>query len=219
MNILDAIYDSPQIDIQQKELAQVYPVFGPKLLQNPGGWTPMGWGPTAILGSKLARPDLPCVCVTGDGGFAMVCQEVLTAVEWDTPVVWIVFNDMALNAIRHGQRGAYDSRIIGTEFTTRADFAAMARSFSAEGITITRHEEIAGAVAHALSCGKPCVIDMHINPDPVPPPTAGGWCEPERALQLMRSIEPPPPSQFLPDLGASFSLSVVSWQIIARGAK
>jgi len=158
-----------------------YPIYGPKLLQNPGGWTPMGWGPTAIIGAKLARPDAACVCVTGDGGFTMVCQEVLTAVEWNTPVVWIVFNDKALNAIRHGQRGAYDGRIIGTEFKNRADFAAMARAFSAEGITVTRHDEIRDAVQHALNCGKPCVIDMIIASDPIPPPTAGDWCEPVRA--------------------------------------
>ena len=72
-------------------------------------------------------------------------------------------------------------RIIGTEFATRADFAAMARAFSAEGITVTRHEEIRDAVGHALSCGKPCVIDMIIASDPIPPPVAGDWCEPERA--------------------------------------
>jgi len=158
-----------------------YPIYGPKLLQNPGGWTPMGWGPTAIIGAKLARPDAKCICVTGDGGFTMVCQEVLTAVEWNTPVVWIVFNDKALNAIRHGQHGAYDGRIIGTEFKNRADFAAMAWAFSAEGITVTRHDEIRGAVQHALNCDKPCVIDMIIASDPIPPPTAGDWCEPVRA--------------------------------------
>lgn len=158
-----------------------YPIYGPKLLQNPGGWTPMGWGPTAIIGAKLACPDATCVCVTGDGGFTMVCQEVLTAVEWNTPVVWIIFNDKALNAIRHGQRGAYDGRIIGTEFKNRADFAAMARAFSAEGITVTRHDEIRDAVQHALNCGKPCVIDMIIASDPIPPPTAGDWCESVRA--------------------------------------
>ncbi len=161
--------------------AAFYPIYGPKLLQNPGGWTPMGWGPTAIIGAKLARPDADCVCVTGDGGFTMVCQEVLTAVEWNTPVVWIVFNDKALNAIRHGQRGAYDGRIIGTEFTTRADFAAMARAFGAEGITVEKHADIKKAVKHALNCGKPCVIDMITVSDPIPPPTAGDWCEPVRA--------------------------------------
>ena len=59
-----------------------FPIYSPRRLLYPGGWTPMGFGPTSIIGGKLARPDLPAVCVTGDGGFLMVCQEVITAVEW-----------------------------------------------------------------------------------------------------------------------------------------
>lgn len=157
-----------------------YPIYGSKRLLNPGGWTPMGWGPTAILGAKLARPDTQCICVTGDGGFSMVCQEVITAVEWNTPVVWIVFNNVALGAIRDGQKAAYHGRIIGTEFTQRADFAAMAKAFGAEGIKVEKHSEIKDAVVHAMGCGKPCLIDMIVATDPVPSPVAGAWYEPVR---------------------------------------
>ena len=160
--------------------AAFYPIYESHGLLNPGGWTPMGWGPTAILGAKLARPDAPCICVTGDGGFAMVCQEVLTAVEWNLPVVWIVFNNMALAAIREGQKAAYGGRIIGTEFTQRADFAAMARAFGAEGIRAESCKDLRDAVQHGLTCGKACVIDLMIEKDAIPPPVAGNWCEPER---------------------------------------
>ncbi len=161
--------------------AAFYPIYHSQGLLNPGGWTPMGWGPTAILGAKLARPETPCICVTGDGGFAMVCQEVLTAVEWDLPVLWIVFNNLALAAIREGQKAAYGRRIIGTEFTQRADFAAMARAFGAEGIRVSEsYNDLRSAVYHGLNCGKPCVVDVIIEQDAVPPPVAGNWCEPER---------------------------------------
>jgi len=160
-----------------------YPIYHSRGLLNPGGWTPMGWGPTAILGAKLARPDTQCICVTGDGGFAMVCQEVLTAVEWNLPVVWIVFNNLALAAIREGQKASYSRRIIGTEFTQRADFAAMARAFGAEGIRVSKsYSDLREAVHHGLNCGKPCVIDVIIETDAIPPPVAGNWYEPERDL-------------------------------------
>ena len=49
-------------------------------------------------GAKLAAPEKTCVCVTGDGGFLMVCQEILTAVEWNLPIIWFVFNDTALKS-------------------------------------------------------------------------------------------------------------------------
>ena len=157
-----------------------FPIYSPRRLLYPGGWTPMGFGPTSIIGGKLARPDLPAVCVTGDGGFLMVCQEVITAVEWGLPVVWIVFNNQTLGAIRGGQMASYGGRIVGTEFGENADYAALAESLKAEGLSISKYAEIEDAMCYALECGRPCVVDMRIARDPVPPPIAGMWFEPER---------------------------------------
>ena len=157
-----------------------FPIFSPRRLLYPGGWTPMGFGPTSIIGGKLARPELPAVCVTGDGGFLMVCQEVITAVEWGLPVVWVVFNNQTLGAIRGGQQASYGGRVIGTEFSENTDYAALAKSLKAEGVTVNRYAEIADTMRFALACGRPCVVDMRIARDPVPPPVAGMWHEPER---------------------------------------
>lgn len=157
-----------------------FPIYSPRRLLYPGGWTPMGFGPTSIIGGKLARPDLPAVCVTGDGGFLMVCQEVITAVEWGLPVVWVVFNNQTLGAIRGGQMASYEGRIVGTEFCENADYAALARSLKAEGLSVSKYAEIEDAMCYALECGRPCVVDMKIARDPVPPPIAGKWFEPER---------------------------------------
>ena len=157
-----------------------FPIYSPRRLLYPGGWTPMGFGPTSIIGGKLARPDLPAVCVTGDGGFLMVCQEVITAVEWELPVVWVVFNNQTLGAIRGGQQASYGGRVIGTEFSENTDYAALAKALKAEGVIVNRYSEIADAMGFALACGRPCVVDMQIARDPVPPPVAGMWHEPER---------------------------------------
>lgn len=160
--------------------AASYPILGPRRFLNPGGSTPMGLGPTAIIGAKLARPDLPCVCVKGDSGFLMVNQEVATACEWETPVVWIVFNNGALEAIRSGQKSAYDGRIIGTEFSQPIDSAMMGRSMGALALRVSHHDEFVPAVQEALASGRPTVIDVLVAADAVPPPVAGRWAEPER---------------------------------------
>ena len=158
-----------------------YPIFGPRRFLNPGGWTPMGWGPAAILGAKLAAPDKVCVSISGDGGFLMVCQEIVTAVEWNVAVIWLVFNDQALRAIRDGQKEAYEGRIIGTEFTQPTDFAAMARSMGAIGIRVTHVDELSGAIDQAISCNRPCVIDLQVDQEAIYPPVAGIWYEPARS--------------------------------------
>jgi len=158
-----------------------YPILEGGYFLNPGGWTPMGWGATAIIGAKLARPDLPAVSVTGDGGFLMVCQEVATAVEWNLPVVWLVYNNQSLGAIRDGQKADFGNRITGTEFNVPVDFAAMARSMGAEGIRVDHHDQVKPALQQALDCDKPCVIDLIVDANAKSPPVAGAWYEPGRA--------------------------------------
>ena len=140
----------------------------------------MGWGPSAIIGAKLARPDLPAVSITGDGGFLMICQEVATTVDWNTPVVWLVYNNQTLGAIRDGQKADFGGRVIGTEFQSPVDFAAMARSMGAEGIRVESHDQVKAAIRQALECGRPCVVDMIVDADAVQPPVAGSWYEPGR---------------------------------------
>ena len=157
-----------------------YPIRQGGHFLNPGGWTPMGWGPSAIIGAKLARPDLPAVSITGDGGFLMICQEVATTVDWNTPVVWLVYNNQTLGAIRDGQKADFGGRVIGTEFQSPVDFAAMARSMGAEGIRVDSHGQVKAAIQQALECGRPCVVDMIVDADAVQPPVAGSWYEPGR---------------------------------------
>ena len=157
-----------------------FPVPSGGLFLNPGGWTPMGWGPTAIIGAALARPGMPAVSITGDGGFLMVCQEIGTAVEMGLPIVWLVFNNRVLAAIREGQKADFGGRTIGTEFAVPTDFAMLARALGAEGIRVSRHSEFDAAFEHALDLGRPCVLDLAIDPDAEHPPVAGSWFEPGR---------------------------------------
>ncbi len=161
--------------------AAFYPVRSGGRFLNPGGWTPMGWGPTAIIGAKLAQPDKACVAITGDGGFLMVNQEVSTAVEWGLPVVWLVFNNSSLAAIRDGQLADFGGRIIGTEYTVEVDYAVLGRALGAEGVRVTHHDEVEDAIRWALDCGRPCVVDLVVDADAVRPPIAGAWYEPGRA--------------------------------------
>ena len=57
----------------------------PQTMLNTWGYSGMGFGPSSILGAKLAAPDRPCVSICGDGGFTMVPHVLCTAVEYDIP--------------------------------------------------------------------------------------------------------------------------------------
>lgn len=147
---------------------------------NPGQWTPCGFAPVAAIGAKLASPDRPSVAVTGDGGFMMVMQEVATAVEWGTPVVWVVFDDRTLSAIRAGQLSAYDGRVSGVDFDNPIDFPKAAEAMGALGFRPTTYDEVSAALRDALAADRPAVISVPVTKDKVPPPEAGAWYDPVR---------------------------------------
>ncbi|NML44633.1 thiamine pyrophosphate-binding protein [Ramlibacter sp. G-1-2-2] len=151
---------------------------------NSWGYSSMGFGVCGVLGAQLAAPERPCVAVVGDGGFMMAPYVVATAVEYELPCVWVVWNNFAWGAIRDLQYGLFDGREIGTGFYKgtqgpggeryNPDFAAWARACGADGITVTRSEDLRGAVELAVRNRRPCVIDVHVDSE-VRPPSTGTW--------------------------------------------
>lgn len=148
---------------------------------NSWGYSSMGFGVCGALGAQLAAPDRPVVAVVGDGGFTMAPHVLCTAVEYNLPVVWVIWNNFAWAAIRDLQYGLFDGREIGTAFYKgqsgeryNPDFAAWARAAGADGVTVQRSQDLAGAIEQALKNKRPCVIDVHVDAE-VRPPSTGTW--------------------------------------------
>ncbi|MCQ6277140.1 thiamine pyrophosphate-binding protein [Bacillus sp. V3B] len=62
----------------------------------------MGSGIATAIGSKLAEPERPTVCITGDGCFFMHGMEILTAKEYNIPILFVVMNNARLGMVYHG---------------------------------------------------------------------------------------------------------------------
>jgi acetolactate synthase-1/2/3 large subunit len=153
----------------------------PQTMLNAWGFSAMGFGVSGILGAKLAAPDRPCVSICGDGGFMMTPQVLATAVEYDIPAVWVVWNNFAWGAIRDIQYGMFEGREIGTGFYAGAnqtpynpDFAALARAHGVEGVTVKDSRDFEGALEAAVAAGKPCLLDVHVDAE-IRPPATGSW--------------------------------------------
>ncbi len=153
----------------------------PDLLIGSMGFGPMGFGVAGVMGAKFAAPDRPCVSVCGDGAFFMHANVLGTAVEYNLPVVWVVWNNYAYASIRGLQRGYLGGRELATDFhdpTTgqryNPDFAAMARSCGVEGVRVDRAADIGEAVRKGIAANKPYLIDVDIAAD-INPAGAGVW--------------------------------------------
>ena len=145
------------------------------------GYASMGFGVAGPLGAKLAAPDRPVVTVCGDGGFIMNASAVLTAVEYDIPVVWLVWNNCGFAVIRDQQLGYFGkNRELATMFKDRggkpfsADYAVMGRSMGAEGSTVEKPADLAGQLEAAIASNRPTVLDVRVDPD-IRPLATGSW--------------------------------------------
>jgi acetolactate synthase-1/2/3 large subunit len=136
-------------------------------IQSPDGWLvsaglgSMGYGLPAAMGAKLAQPNRRSIALVGDGGFAMVSQDLETAVRCDIPVVVVVYNNSALGAQRLRQQRDYGGRMIGT-LHGNPDYGDLAKLYGAEGRTIRTIGEFRPAFEQMLASGKVGVLDVLI---------------------------------------------------------
>lgn len=128
----------------------------------------MGWAIGCAIGTALASPDRPVVCITGDGSLLMSGQELTVAVEHQLPIIFVILNDSALGMVKHGQRLS-GAESIGTNIPF-VDFAAMARSMGAKGITVESAADLKLIDVEALNQRDgPTLMDVRIDVDEVPP--------------------------------------------------
>jgi acetolactate synthase-1/2/3 large subunit len=171
----------PDVGVHHNWVIQFWKARRPQTLLNTWGFGAMGFGVCGVLGAKLAAPDRPCVAVCGDGGFMMRPDVLCTAVEYEIPAVWVIWNNFAYGAIRDIQMGMFAKREIATSFVrekdgrlVNPDFVALARACGADGIRVERPRDLAGALEHAIKADAPFVLDVHVDRD-IRPPGVGTW--------------------------------------------
>ena len=130
----------------------------------PSGMACMGSSVAACIGGKLGKPGSPVVCICGDGDFLMTGMEILTAVDYKIPVIWVILKNNRLGAIHDVQELSYQGRISASMFTD-IDFVSIAKAFGAHGFRIEKPEDIASTVKNALDIKGPVILEAIIDPD------------------------------------------------------
>jgi len=145
-----------------------YLKFDRPCFYSPLGLLTMGYGTAAAIGGKLAAPDRPVFSLVGDGCFQMNGMEVATAVSHDIPVIWIVQNNAKLGLVHELQKFSLGEHTVSTLFK-KIDAAKVAEGLGALGFHVEKPGELPKAMQAALASKRPCVIDVAIDPDEVPP--------------------------------------------------
>lgn len=128
----------------------------------------MGWAIGSAVGTALAIPGQPVVCITGDGSMLMSGQEITVAVQEKLPILFVVLNDSSLGMVKHGQRLTGAAQI-GTELPP-TDFALLAKALGADGHVVRAAADLSALDLASLCRGTtPILLDIRIDPNEVPP--------------------------------------------------
>lgn len=136
----------------------------------------LGWSFPAALGAKCAAPDRKVVCFNGDGAFYYHLPEIETALRYGLNITVVVNNNSGFgqDACNMVAKGMPIEQVRSLAAFRSTDFAAIARSFGANGIRVTDPAHLQGALQESLSADRLTVIDVVTDflsraPDPWAP--------------------------------------------------
>jgi thiamine pyrophosphate-dependent acetolactate synthase large subunit-like protein len=145
-----------------KHVRSYFKSYEPGTFMGIDDWGSVGGALPMALGAKLARPDRPVLCASGDMGAMCNIGELETAVREKIPVVQVVFNDQGLGNERAFQQEHYGGRLYAVDYKN-PDFGALARVFGAHGEQVRKPGDLESALQRAFASGKPAVIDVMID--------------------------------------------------------
>lgn len=136
-----------------KNMWRTSPLFATMGIALPGG-----------IAAKKDNPDRQVWNIMGDGAFNMCYPDVITNVQYNLPVINVVFSNAEYAFIKNKYEDT-NKHLFGVDFPN-ADYAKIAEAQGAVGFTVNRIEDIDAVVAEAVKLnkeGKTVVIDTRIT--------------------------------------------------------
>ncbi len=122
----------------------------------------MAFAMPGAIGAQLLYPDRKVIAIAGDGGFAMLMGDFVTATRYGLPIVCVVLNNDKLGfiALEQEAKGLPEHSID----LLNPDFVAFAQACGGVGFRIEEPAEISPALEEALGSEKPSLLDVRVDP-------------------------------------------------------
>jgi pyruvate dehydrogenase (quinone) len=138
----------------------------------------MGAAVPYAIGAKFAHPDRPAIAFEGDGAMQMngLAELITIARYWadwaDPRLVVAVLHNNDLNQVTWELRAMGGTpRFVESQALPDVGYAEFAASLGLLAVTVTDPDDLPGAWETALTADRPCLLDVHCDPDvpPIPP--------------------------------------------------
>lgn len=134
------------------------------------GFGSMGHGTAAPVGAALAEPRRPVIAIIGDGCFTMNGMELITAAEYDVPVIWIVEHNNMHGITWHGSKMVGKKRPMeAVRYKKKLDIAGIARAMGLATFIVEKPGQMTEVLPHALAVPGPSLIEVRVDGS-IPPP-------------------------------------------------
>lgn len=129
----------------------------------------VGFGLGLSLGAQVAFPERPVLCLVGDGAVGFTIAEFDTMARHGLPIVVVVMNNRSWAASQHFQEiVSGKEQVLGTRLGD-ARYHDVAKAFGADGVHVTRLEELGPAIKAAFAKRRATCINVEIDVAPIPP--------------------------------------------------
>jgi pyruvate dehydrogenase (quinone)/pyruvate oxidase len=155
-----------------------------------GNLATMAPGLPYALGIQHAFPGRQVIAYVGDGGFAMLMAEFLTAARAGLPVKVVVSNNNSLGQILWEQMVlGYPEH--GVRFPQPAsDFSAWARSCGGYAAKVSDPKKVTPAIREALAYDGPALVDIDVDPNEPPLPGKVQYAQAKKFAQAFLKGQP-----------------------------
>jgi pyruvate dehydrogenase (quinone) len=110
------------------------------------------------IGAQLAYPGRQVIAMCGDGGLTMLLGDLSTITTYDLPIKIILFDNGLLDMV-HWEMLAEGVEPFETDLKN-PDFIKLADAYGMLGIGVDRHDDVPGAVTHALAHPGPALVSI-----------------------------------------------------------
>ncbi len=122
------------------------------------GYGTLGYGLPAAIGAKIAAPDRPVVCVSGDGGLLFTIAELASAVEAGVGIAIVLWNNEGYKTIADYMVADQINPVGVLAYTP--DFLTIARGFGCEVASAVTPEDLTTALRAAHGRKIPTLIEV-----------------------------------------------------------
>jgi acetolactate synthase-1/2/3 large subunit len=145
------------------------------------GTASMGYDLPAAIGACIAA-GRPVICLAGDGSVQMNIQELQTIVHHHLPVKIFIFDNHGYLSMRQTQDNIFGGRHVGADpesGVSLPDMVAIASAYGIPARRVSRHDELAAAIAETLRGPGPQLCDVVMDPRQVFAPKVAGMKLPD----------------------------------------